>query len=117
MGRFGGSAVLSEFTPQVIQSLNQNAAYFINLGDECIWLATVLPAAAQGNWGPYLDTVTLYRQPIRLQIAYFNQMYQALGADPATRALMDNVLSFMASQVSPYLKQQIVVLAVTHVGR
>jgi hypothetical protein len=116
LNRFGGGA-LGEFTPQVAQSLNQNATYFATLGQELTWLSQVLPAAAEGNWGPYLSTgtSTMYRQMMRQNLVYLNQMAQISETNPQLQATFNMMLNATIG-ISPYIEQQIVVLALTNVG-
>jgi hypothetical protein len=114
MRRFGGT-VVNEFAPQVAQSLDKDAVYFVTLGQELIWLTNVLPAAAQGNWVPYNDTGSsdIQRQRIRANLPVFNQMIQTFYAiDPV---LAENALNFQLS-MNPFIEQQIVVLALINVG-
>jgi hypothetical protein len=115
MKRFGGTRA-AEFAPQVAQSLNKDALYFIALGQELQWLSQVLPAAVRGDWGPYLSTGTLFRQTTRQQLIYFNQMDQIFGANPQNRAFLENAMAAFLSQIDPLIEQQIVVLAVTNLG-
>jgi phosphoribulokinase len=115
MGRFGGSSV-AEFAPQVAQSLNKDAVYFVTLGLELQWLSQVLPAAAQGDWSPYNSTGTVYRQSMRQHLLYFNQLYQLTSVNPQNLALIDNMVTAFVAQIDPLIEQQIVVLAVTNLG-
>jgi hypothetical protein len=108
MSRFGGR--YPEFTPDVIQHLNDYADRLMNLGTELTWLSQVLPAAAQGDWGPYLNNPTIFRQNVRLGIVYINSLSQM------NPALVDFAIRANASEADAFVEQETVMLALTHVG-
>jgi hypothetical protein len=87
----------------VASSVNSGSLDAVMMGQELLWLAQVVPAAAQGNWGPFNNTGSMSRSNIRQVWPFYQQM---MAMDPSMRAILDEVLG----QVQPWAEYQVAVL-------
>lgn len=104
--KFGGSMPqgLAHLPGQVDQSMNNYGSNMFTMGQELLWLAKVLPSAAQGNYTPYNTPGT----PTRKMASQVMPVYRMLcQMDPSICQLMLNLLNEMA----PQIEQQIYILA------
>lgn len=104
--RFGNDMPLGlEHLPgEVDQSMGSYGSDIYAMGQELIWLADVLPAAAQGYYDPYTTTGTQTRLMMRNMLP----MYQMLcSMDPSICQVMLDMLN----QMVPQIEQQIYALA------
>ncbi len=84
----------------VAGSMTRGSVDAFMTGKELYWLSTVLPAAANGDWGPYLNTATEHRAQVR-------QVLPLILSMPDTGELMPIVRQTMA-QFEPMVEEQIV---------
>lgn len=54
-----------EMAPEIAASLTSGNLDLIQMGEELMWLSTVLPEATRGNFGPFQTTGTNLRQQLR----------------------------------------------------
>ncbi len=54
-----------EFSQEISESITSGHVDLVRMGEELIWLSTVLPAAARGDLGPFQTTGTTLRQQLR----------------------------------------------------
>ena len=104
--RFGGSMPegLGHLPGQVDASMRSYGSDMFAMGQELLWLANVLPAAAQGNYTSYNMTGTATRRMMN-QVA---PMYKMMcNMDPSICEMMLGMLREMA----PQIEQQVYVLA------
>ena len=75
---FGGSMPegLEHLPGQVDQSLNSYSNGPFEIGQELLWLAQVLPPAAQGDYAPYNTTGTFNRRMMRQVLPQFQLLCQ-----------------------------------------
>ncbi len=88
----------------VADGLQSGSLDMFTMGQELLWLAQVLPAAAEGDWKPFETTGTLSRQQIRQYLPFLQQM---LAQDPAMAVVVDQAMV----QCGPMIEEQIVWLA------
>lgn len=112
---FGGSSATESFGAMMPQGLEHLPGQVDNsmqsygsdqfmMGQELLWLAEVLPAAAQGNYQPYNTPVTTSRQMAYQVLPIYQMMCQM---DPYPCQMMQAMLNDMA----PEIEQQIYLLA------
>ena len=95
---------LQHLPGEVDDSLRSYGSDMFAMGQEFLWLARVLPPAAQGNYGPYNRTGTDTRQTLRQVWPIYQQM---CFFDQSMCQILTNVLD----QMSPHLEQQIYAMA------
>ena len=96
--RLGATAEEARY---VANSLNDNELDARMMGEELLWLAEVLPCAAEGDWGPFQTTGTIVRNHIRAIKPY-------LDTDPSARQTPDSRIA----QFGPISEEQIVMLSI-----
>lgn len=94
----------AQFAGDVAQSIQSGSVDLYMMGKELIWLSKILPPAAAGNYGPFLNTGTLWRQQIRQTIPIINMLLQI---EPGTAQIMKDALTMVA----PITERQIIMLA------
>jgi hypothetical protein len=104
--RFGNMmpAELAHLPGQVDDSLQSYGSDAFAMGQELVWLARVLPPAAQGDYGPYNAAGTLSRQAMAQVLPIYQVLCQM---DSSTCELMVS----MFRQVAPSIEEQIYNLA------
>lgn len=108
--RAGRYAVNMEQYHQLEADINRGSIDLALQGEELLWLAQVLPEAAEGNWGPYLSTGTMMRQQGRQVVGpLIIQMINQGLMDPMVFAQMEAEIKAMA----PTVEDQYVILALT----
>lgn len=77
------------------------------MGKELVWLAKVLPAAADGNWDPFNTTGSQWR----IQIRQVLQLYTSIGMmDGGTMQIFNAAVK----KIEPIAEEQIVMLALMY---
>ncbi len=89
---------------KVADSINSGAVEAFIMGQELVWLADVVPAAALGDWGPFVSTGTVSRLTFRQQWPLVQQM---LVMDPSLGRLVEQTIY----QIQPWVEYQVAVLA------
>jgi len=104
--RFGGQMPegLEHLPGQVDNTLGSYGSDMFVMGQELLWLASVLPAAAQGNYTPYNTTGTETRR-MMYQVLPVYQMLCTM--DPS----MCQMMLGMFRQMAPQIEQQVYVFA------
>lgn len=104
--RFGGSMPegLGHLPGQVDRSMISYGNDMFTMGQELLWLAEVLPYAAQGNYAPYNNPTTTNRQMAAQVLPIYQMMCQM---DPSVCQMMVAMLE----ELSPQIEQQILFLA------
>lgn len=104
--RFGGMMPegLEHLPGQVDDSMRSYGTDMYMMGQELLWLAEVLPAAARGNYQPYNTPVTTTRQMAYQVMPIYQMMCQM---DPS---LCQMVLA-MLNDMTPQIEQQIYAMA------
>ncbi len=104
--RFGGSMPegLGHLPGQVDASMRSYGSDMFAMGQELLWLARVLPAAAQGDYTPYKTPGTTTRR-MMYQVLPIYQMLCSM--DPSICQMMLGMLREMA----PQIEQQVYVFA------
>lgn len=104
--RFGSSmpAGLAHLPGQVDDSMRSYGSDAFAMGQELLWLARVLPAAAQKNYTPYNTPGTNTRQMMAQVLPIYQMLCQM---DPSICQMMLGMIRDMA----PQIEQQIYVLA------
>jgi hypothetical protein len=104
--RFGGSMPegLSHLPGEVDRSMRNYGSDMVTMGQELIWLANVLPAAAQGDYIPYNTTGTETRR----MISQIQPIYQMLCQMDMSVCQM---MLGMFREMAPQIEQQIYVFA------
>jgi hypothetical protein len=87
----------------VANSLQSGNLDMLRMGQELVWLANVLPAAADGNWTLFDTTGTYLRTTYRQMKPFMDEM-----SDPEVRAIVQNV----RGQYEPIVEDQIMWLAI-----
>ncbi len=83
-----------EMARDVASSISSASLDAFVMGQELLWLTVVMPAAAQGNWEPFVTTGTYSRQYI-IQIIPIYSMTGILD-DPYFQDIMDQIALPMA---------------------
>lgn len=94
-----------EMAHDVGSSMQSGSLDAYMMGQELVWLAQVLPSAANGNWNPYRTTGTQTRNQLR-QILPIYQMLRHM--DPGVARIVDTVMG----QYEQIAIQQIQMLAI-----
>lgn len=104
--RFGSSMPegLANLPGQIDTNMRSYGSDMFTMGNELLWLAKVLPAAAQGNFTPYSTTGTDPRQ----MMSQVQPIYQMLCQTDPTMCQM--ALSIVR-EMAPLIEQQIYALA------
>ena len=104
--RFGGSMPegLGHLPGEVDASMGSYGSDMFTMGQELLWLARVLPAAAQGDYTPYKTPGTTTRR-MMYQVLSIYQMLCSM--DPSICQMMLGMLREMA----PQIEQQVYVFA------
>lgn len=104
--RFGGSMPpgLAHLPGEVDRSMGGYGSDILTMGQELLWLAQVLPSAAQGNYTPYNAGGTTNRQLAFRVLPMYRMLCQMA---PAICEMMFN----MFNEISPQIEQQVYVLA------
>ncbi len=104
--RFGSSMPegLAELPGQVDTSMRSYGSDMFTMGQELLWLARVLPAAAQENYTPYNTTGTDTRRMMPQVLPIYQMLCQM---DPSICQMMLGMLREMA----PQIEQQVYVFA------
>ncbi len=89
----------------VADSMQSGTLDLFMLGQELLWLAEVLPSAADGDWGPFKTTGTETRIMARQLLPLMNMM---LESDPDSAAIKNAVMQ----QYQPIVEEQMVWLAI-----
>jgi hypothetical protein len=95
---------LGHLPGQVDAEMRNAGTEFLTMGQELTWLAQVLPAASQGNAGPYNSQATPWRQMMNSLVPQLNLL---CSMDPS---VCQSVLTHMKSLL-PVAEQQVYVLA------
>ena len=103
---FGGSMPegLGHLPGQVDASMRSYGSEMFTMGQELIWLANVLPAAAQGDYTPYNTTGTDTRRMMYQVLPMYQMLCQM---DPSICQMMLGMFREMA----PQIEQQVYVFA------
>jgi hypothetical protein len=97
----------AELAPDVARSINSGAVDLFVMGQEIAWLAGVLPAAAEGNFGPYATTGTETRVMMRQALALVGPLVTMDGEF----AQMLGMTKSLLGQFEAISEQQILMLA------
>ncbi len=89
---------------QVSNSIHSGGVDAIAIGQELVWLADVVPAAASGNWELFVNTGTQSRLSVRQIWPLYQQMRVM---DPS----MGTILEQSMNQMQPWVEYQVAVLA------
>jgi hypothetical protein len=108
--RTGGPPELAE---GVARKINSWSTEIVCMGQELAWLAEVLPAAAEGDWNPYLTTRTLCRnlthQDAIIRLKQLDQLAKISG----NSELIPQFLSLL-KQYMPLKEDEVFVMAVMY---
>ena len=104
--RFGSSMPegLAHLPGEVDASMGSYGSDMFTMGQELLWLANVLPAAAQGNYTPYNTPDTTTRRMLYQVLPMYQMLCQM---DPSICQMMLGMFREMA----PQIEQQVYVLA------
>ena len=80
--------------------MNAGSVDLFSMGQELLWLATVLPTAAQQDWRPYYTTGRPWRQQVREALPNIRQLGQL---DPSVAPMLGAMLQVM----QPYAEYQV----------
>ena len=105
--RMWGPGMPTQLPGEVTNSIQQGALDLYALGREMLWLSNVLPAAAAGNWRPYLETGTPSRQASRQAMPYLKLM---ISIDPQSAEVLRQSGQLLR-QTQPAPEDQVVFLA------
>lgn len=95
---------LEDLPGQVDASMRSYGSDMFAMGQELLWLANVLPAAAQGNYTPYNTTGTDTRRMMHQVLPMYQMLCQM---DPSSCQIMLGVFR----EMTPQIEQQIYFLA------
>lgn len=88
---------------QVADSMNSGSLDAHTTGEELSWLSTVLPAAANGDWTPYMTTATERRAQIRQVLPLVASVPDMAESMPIVQAAM--------TEFGPLVEEQMVMAA------
>jgi hypothetical protein len=98
----GGTADMAQ---DIASSMERPAMQALAMGQELLWLAKVIPEAANGNWDPYNNTGTLLRQGMIEEIRLFKMQMSYL--DPSVDEFFQQFLKVnqeeMVNQITYYI--------------
>lgn len=78
--KHGNVAEAQNIADNVVSSMRNEQLQPIIIGQELIWLSTVLPDAANDDWYNYYNTCSFFRQQAIAQIEQIKIMLQTLGS-------------------------------------
>ncbi len=110
--QFGGADLPPEIYQDVSNGINESAQQMFAAGLELDWLGRVLPAAAQGDWRPYLETGTDSRVAARQATVFLRAM---MGDLELARYLWQAQGYYPDLQND--IEQQVVLLALIYAAR
>lgn len=96
-------------TPDMARDIKSNVEQgqiqLFVIGQELVWLSKVLPEAAKGNWGPFLNNPSFYRKTAIDQIKLTVTMLGVMGE----REILSYFINAMA-EYQPYMEYQTAVM-------
>lgn len=99
----GSGLDATNIADNITGSMRSEALQPIIVGQELLWLAEVIPEAADYNWDKYETTGTYFRQQALQQAAQYNAILELYGAyDPEMQALMDAIMPEMNQWIDDY---------------
>ena len=100
-----GMGATMEQARDVANSIGSGSVDLYLMGNELLWLAKVLPYAANGNWSLFKTTGTENRNQIRQILPIINMLIET---DHSMGQLVDEVMN----QYGPIVEEQIAMLAI-----
>lgn len=92
-----------DIADNITGSMRSDALQPVIIGQELLWLAEVIPYAAEDNWYRYENTGTYFRQQAIAQITQINAAIELYGAfDPEILAIMDAIMPQVNQWVDEY---------------
>jgi hypothetical protein len=95
--RDGYEGQAGEFADKVVSGMREEQLRPIVIGQELLWLADVIPDAANGDWEAYEDTGSWIRREAKTEIAIIEQQLKLIRSiDPQAAQLLEIVLPEMS---------------------